>query len=249
VRKIYFVPLLFVSIFLILNINAMSFAQTEEEYPEPSYCDPDHFSKFEITPASSNGSNNSSKILRLRVFRLGEVVIAGMGIGKSPTNLMKNLVLNYSPKADQVNYCTWFFGSANNSAEKAFNYRPIPGTVFLTLDFDNVPKNFLKILYSSFIPSPSIPPYQNFISCVENENFIGLGCNNQQHRGPTVFGMILAFSGCSPRHATEIANNIWGLNGVPYFMRLSVSQAGYDLGKAHPKEREALAKKFSSQTH
>jgi len=216
------------------NTTPASMFSSATNTNEPSYCNPSTFSKFEISPPA-----NSSKILNLHVYRLGHVVLAGMAIGKSPTSAMEALAKSYSAKVDQVNYCTWFVGSGNSSAQKAFNYLPVPN--LFTLNINNAASTFMNILGSSFFQDNN-----NFISCAETDGYLAVGCNEQQHRGPSVFGMILAFSGCTPEHATAIANNIWGLNGIKQEVRLSIVKAAYDYGNANHNDQAKLEQQLSN---
>ena len=99
---------------------------------------------------------------------------------------------------------------------------------------------FMNILEKTFDSSST-----SFLSCASEQHYIALGCNGMRHRGPTVFGMLLAFSGCSPKNALEISNQIWGLNGVKRKVRLAVIEKAYELGASHRSSREKLAQLFS----
>ena len=85
----------------------------------------------------------------------------------------------------------------------------------------------------------------SFLSCAENRHYLALGCNSMAHRGPTVFGMLLAFSGCTPEHSLEIVNHIWGQNGVSDETRLTLIQEGATHGKTRPESREHFRELFS----
>ncbi len=87
----------------------------------------------------------------------------------------------------------------------------------------------------------------NFLNCAKEEKYIALGCNEMMHRGPTVFGMLLAFSGCEPEHALEIVNQTWGLNGVKRKVRLAVIRKAFELASTHPESRKQLQELFSSE--
>jgi hypothetical protein len=67
------------------------------------------------------------------------------------------------------------------------------------------------------------------------------------HRGPTVFGMLLAYSGCSAEHSLEITNQIWGLNGVKRKVRLAIIRKAYELGNTQKESRKRLAELFSAK--
>lgn len=86
----------------------------------------------------------------------------------------------------------------------------------------------------------------SFLSCAERHGFIAMGCNSQRHRGPTVFGMMLAYSGCGAENSRKIANKIWGGNFVRDKVRRKVNQAAHELGLAQPDRSARLRALFSA---
>ena len=65
-----------------------------------------------------------------------------------------------------------------------------------------------------------------------------------KHRGPTAFGMVLAALGCSPEHAAEIVNRLWGLNDIPAENRLAAIRRAYDSGARQPELRARLQRQL-----
>ncbi|MBF0362365.1 MAG: hypothetical protein HQK49_15215 [Oligoflexia bacterium] len=218
---------------------------------EPTYCDPNKFANFEVKYNNNNNNNNNNNtstalnsidqksIQRLHLFQLGSVVVAGMAIGKSTTKEMAKLATNYSSSISENSYCTWYVGRTNKVAANKFNYKHISG---VSLVFPRLASwMFMRKLRGSFFYEEN-----NFLDCAEKHHYIAVGCDAQKHRGPSVFGMILSFSGCTPRHAAEIVNNIWGLNGVPAKTRFAIIEAAYQLGNSNPIQRMKLQTLFSN---
>ncbi|HLE00069.1 MAG TPA: hypothetical protein VJB59_07410 [Bdellovibrionota bacterium] len=200
---------------------------SEATAEEPAFCDPDRFMSFEETPVVRG-------IDRLRVFRIGRLTLAGMAIGASEASDVIGLAETYSVTADD-HYCTWYVNKGNKEAEAEFNFRYVSNPLYSSPS--RAAKEFMGTLDSSFKGGPGVP---SFWSCAINQGYIAMGCNGQMHRGPSVFGMILAFSGCSSEHALTIANRIWGLNGVLPEVRLAIIQAARDFGDSRPDLRAKL---------
>jgi len=215
----------------ILSFN--SYAQNVIE--EPSYCSPEKFAQLEINnPVSESEQNN---LQRLHAFKLGKTILVGMAVGNSQTSSTQNFAFQMSDaNVAQSNYCTWYFAKSNKTAVDSFISHPIRSPLFITKK--NAPKVFMKAVQSSFFEDGNF----SFINCAEEHHYIAMGCNEQKHRGPTAFGMLLSFSGCSPDHAAIIVNNTWGLNGFNPKSRLGAIQAAYDYGSKNPEERARLAR-------
>ncbi len=73
-----------------------------------------------------------------------------------------------------------------------------------------------------------------------------MGCDEMKHRGPTAFAMFLSFEGCSPEHSVEIANRLWGENGVSAATRQTVARKGFELGRQRAGIRARLQDLMSS---
>ena len=198
---------------------------------EPPFCVPDVFMKQEI-PEEDSGA-----IKRLRAYRLGSVVLAGMAIGESDAASVAELAAGHEVTADE-RFCTWYVNRGNAAAEQRFHqvYLPNPSS----LSPDNAARRYGELLGPAFAEGKG-----SIWWCLEEKGYLAVGCNGQKHRGPTVFGMVLAALGCSPENAAEIVNRIWGLNGVPPANRLAPIRQAYDLGAEraglHPRLRERLS--------
>ncbi len=204
---------------------------------EPFYCSFDQFSKLEVSsPVQTN------KIYRLHIYKLGAVNLVGMAVGSSNVQQMKNLASFYDQKLDQDKFCTWYLSDSNNTAINVFISHPIPDP--FTISESEAPAVFMEAVQTSFFDDTL-----NFIYCAKKYYYIALGCDAQKHRGPTVFGMLLAFSGCTPEHSSEIVNTIWGLNGLTYNYRLDVINAAYDFGSKNNDKRIELLNIFTGNNN
>ena len=195
---------------------------------EPPYCSLDQFKKAEIKSPVSG-------LKRVHVFQLGETVLAGLAIGQSNAKSVSELSGSFSSAGVQNDYCTWYVNSGNSEAEKRFVHHllPHPMTVSPSTEADT----YLSTMHDSFeLDAPS------FQSCIVQNHYLAIGCNGMMHRGPTVFGMLLAYSGCSAEHAENIVDAIWGLNGVDRAVRLSIISRAFDLGNANPESQRAVAR-------
>jgi hypothetical protein len=212
--------------FLSLTLpQAQSFASEE-----PMYCHPATFYRHEMKPSAE------TKTKRLHLFRLGRVTLAGLSVGGSRPSEVKDLAHEFSSASQSEGYCTWYLNKGNPLARREFNWHYVdhPGT-----NAEKSVRDFEQSLGPSF-DQDSV----SFVSCAENYGYIAMGCDGQMHRGPTGFAMLLAFTGCTPEHSVEIADRLWGLNGVPYETRLAVAKRGFEMGAERPVSRERLARLF-----
>lgn len=217
---------------LFISVSAVT-AAAEPRAQEPAYCDLNAFLKSEVAAPISQS------IQRLHLYRLGNVTVAGMAMGLSKTSEMEALAESFSAGAN-VNFCTWYLNKGNTEAEKSFNHHYVDNPNKLTPE--QAVTQFMGALQSSFTNGAN-----TFLACAETRGYIAMGCNGQMHRGPSGIGMLLAFSGCTPEHAEAIVDRIWGLNGVQYNVRLSIIQAGFDLGSQNPALRQRLQHAFSGR--
>ena len=198
---------------------------------EPPFCVPDVFIKQEIA------EEDAGAIKRLHAYRLGSVVLAGMAIGESEAADVADLAADHGLAADE-RFCTWYVNRGNAAAEKRFSHVYVPNPS--SLSADEAARQYGELLGPAFAEGKGSVWW-----CLEEKGYLALGCNGQKHRGPTVFGMVLAALGCSPENAAEIVNRIWGLNGVPPAHRLAPIRKAYDLGAErsglHPRLRERLS--------
>jgi hypothetical protein len=136
-------------------------------------------------------------------------------------------------------YCTWYVNDANPVAAYAFNFHPLPHP---TAESEKIAEIYITEMASSFHQDKT-----SFLSCAEQFGYLGLGCDGMMHRGPTLFAMLLSYAGCSPEHSTEIANRIWGENGVPSKTRIAAAKRAAELAEANPRESGRLRKLFEGE--
>ena len=193
------------------------------EAAEPAFCVPDTFLAHEIAAAAPSG------VVRLHAFRLGAGVLAGMAIGDSDAAAVARLAEG-SGLTGADRYCTWYVNRGNRGAERLFRQIYLPNPSSLRAD------EAAEVYGELFGPALTEGP-DGLWQCLDEKGFLAVGCNGQKHRGPTAFGMILAALGCTPEHAAEIVNNLWGLNDVPAATRLAVIRRGHEIGARNPELR------------
>lgn len=199
---------------------------------EPAYCDPEVFRHLEVPMPSAEAS-------RLHAFRIGAVTLAGMAVGNSRVEAVEDVARELSTAGPDEKYCTWYYNVRNPEAARVFNHHPVLASP-IQMRPAEATETFLQVVAPSFDQGEI-----SVISCVERFGYVALGCDAQQHRGPTAFAMLLAFSGCTPEHAVAIVDGLWGLNGVPLEVRTAVARAGYDLGQQRPESRRRLQAKLT----
>lgn len=182
---------------------------------EPVYCDPAQFSKFEVQ-YSGRGPKN------LRVFKIGKLTLAGMAIGYSDAADVAKTATTYGNATSANNYCTWYLNNGNSEAEKNFTWIDLPKPS--GSNYQSMGDQYISLIGGQFDEAEV-----SFVSCALNTGYVGIGCNAQHHRGPSVFAMILGYAGCSPQHAAAIANKIWGTNGIKPQMREALAQRASEL--------------------
>lgn len=211
---------------LVATLTTQAFAT------EPSYCDPKVFYSKEI-------KTKTRGLKRAHFYQLGEVKVLGVGVGTSNTNDLVEFAKKYSTAESSDKYCTWYYNQGNFDASNRFTHIYLKNPDDLTTVTG--PKEYggkLKDQFSHAVTS--------YLSCAINHKYIAMGCNSQKHRGPTVFGMMLAFSGCSPAKSAEIVNTVWGLNGIEAEVRQSIIAEGKRLGDLDPEARMRLQKAFGN---
>jgi hypothetical protein len=218
-----------------VQIAVVSFVlgATAPVFAEPEYCSVDHFEKNELAfPVP--GKN----LKRIHTFKLGKVTLSGLGVGETSTSKVKSLSRIHSRGATKAQkYCTWYFNTLNLPSMLEFRWIHLPRP-------RGSPSIELEEKYMSRVQDEFFENDLNFLDCAKDHGFIALGCNSMKHRGPTVFAMLLAFSGCRAETATEIANHFWGLNGIEKDTRQSLAQAAYDYGLKNPVPSESLRNLF-----
>ncbi len=217
-----------------------SFATWALPNAEPSYCEPSAFYKREIQSPLS--PNENKDLPRLHAFHVGSVTLAGLAVGDSKTPITKKLALTMSDlNVEDNKFCTWYFAKGNKSALASFISRPLPDP--FSIKVETSAKIFMDAIQSSFFNNEGM----NFIDCAKDHHYIAMGCTEQRHRGPTVFGMLLAFSGCTPEHSATIVNTIWGLNTLKPEVRFTAIKAAYNYGSVHSEKRNELAELFTRE--
>lgn len=196
---------------------------------EPAYCNPKNFMAKEVDPHES--------IWRDHAFQMGKVLILGGAIGYSNSRKVAEFVENYSDASEADKYCTWYFNEGNDNAAAKFNHFYVTNPKKVTVT--SGPKEYRQVLKDQFAKSKT-----SFLSCIEKHKILVMGCNGQMHRGPTVFGMMLSFSGCSSKNSLAIVNDLWGKNGVKPEVRQAIIEEGYKMGSEDPQARLRMQKAF-----
>lgn len=197
---------------------------------EPAYCNPTTF-------YSKETKVNNSELERAHLYLLGKTKVLGMAVGNSDATETANFAQTQSSARATDKFCTWYFNKGNKKAEAWFTHRYVSNPSGLTTVTG--PQKYNETLKDEF--ANAIP---SFLSCAKQHKYIAMGCDGQKHRGPTVFGMMLAYSGCSPQNAATIVNKVWGLNGVKAEVRLAIITEGKKLGDADPEARRQMQAAF-----
>ncbi len=207
----------------ILFVSHLTQASDFSQMAEPAYCDLNTFKSLEVKSAVSG-------LPRLHAYQVGRVLITGLAVGDANTNTLIKFNTHYSNVSASDKYCTWYLNQGNQAAEKAFAWRPLSKPTST-----KVINEYMTKIGPEFDKNAV-----NMVSCAENKRLITLGCQGMRHRGPTVFGMLLAYSGCSAVSATKIVNSVWGNNGIKTEVRQAIMQKAYELGVAHADKSAAL---------
>jgi hypothetical protein len=188
---------------------------------QPAFCEPSNFKKFEVQ------YNAKQKPQNLHVYKIGGLTLAGLAVGHSQVSDVVALAQTFSSAGASENYCTWYLNDGNKDAQKAFvwNYVPRP----TGSNYQDMGSIYLKALGDDFDQNNI-----SFLSCALSHGYIAMGCDGMRHRGPSVFAMLLAYAGCSPEHAAQIATEIWGSNGIKLQMRTELARLAADIGAANP---------------
>jgi hypothetical protein len=199
----------------------------EVQSSEPAYCDLNSLRKLEVKALSG-------KLERLHAFQIGNVMVAGLAVGHSSVRDVATMATYYGKAGPADGYCTWYINDGNGQAKKAFNWRSV--------DRPNSSGNVKQ--YISKLGPALDQNKNNMVSCAEKYGYIALGCDGMKHRGPTLFGMLLSYSGCSPQRADKIVTTIWGTNGTNQKVRQTIMQKAYEQGLAHAQQSQILQNQF-----
>lgn len=212
---------MFLRALLLVLVTLPALASTE-----PRFCDPAKFHEYER-------GNNIPNIKRIHVYQLGQLTLVGMAVGGSDYRYEQSLAQQYgvAPGGPEKS-CTWYANNGNDEARAAFNgaYLPRPW-----LRGPSVAKEYAAIMSPWFDEDAT-----SMWSCAMNQHYVAMGCDSQMHRGPSVFAAFLAYSGCTPHHAMEIANKVWGENFVPPETREAIAAVGGAIGDSHAAKRADL---------
>lgn len=214
------------ALFSVLVLSSQTFAATPAA-GEPKFCNVERFSELER-------GNNIPYLDRVHVFQIGKLTLAGLGVGNSDHRYVESLANQYSRYGADEKSCVFYFNDGNEAAEEAFNHVYAPSPVLRGKSIANKYEALITPLFDDTATS--------FVSCATKHNFIALGCDGMRHRGPSVFAMLLAYAGCLPESASEIANAVWGTNHVPRSTRLEIARRGYTAGNQNPAARAKLQK-------
>jgi hypothetical protein len=214
-----------VALLFLFTVSAQ--ANSDMSLAEPGYCDLANFRAREVKQVTG-------QLKRLHAYQLGSVVVAGLAVGESSASGVTKLANHFSNASAQDGYCTWYINQGNSQAEKAFNWKPVSKPTS-----SSAVKEYMSKL------GPALDQNKNnMVRCAENNRYIALGCQGMKHRGPTFFGMLLAYSGCSAKSANKIVNTVWGTNGISASLRETIMQKAYELGRAHPEQSSKLQQQF-----
>ncbi len=192
---------------------------------EPAWCDAATFSQYER-------GNNIPYLEREHVYQFGDLTLVGLAVGRSDYRYVQSLSQQYANTDAYEKSCTWYFHEKNDDAVKSFNHKYVSNPM---LKGASAAKEFEEKISPLFLESTV-----NFMSCAERHGYVAMGCHGMKHRGPSVFAMFLSFSGCTPEHATKIANKVWGNNFVFTKTRTAIARKGWELGNANPEARKRL---------
>lgn len=203
---------------------------------EPAYCNPPAFMALRQT-------YDNKKLDREHLFQLGAVKVMGLAVGDSEVSATQAAAVALSRNGAGVRgdrYCTFYYNDGSSEAEDAFVWEYLSKPTG---------KNYAKVSaeYMSSIGDLFDTRAQSFLGCAERSGYIAMGCDGMRHRGPSVFGMLLSYSGCSPKRAAVIVNAIWGTNGIEPSMREALNQKAFDLGRSHATQSARLRALFSGQ--
>jgi hypothetical protein len=214
----------------LFSVFALLFTLAQSHAAEPAYCTYSEFMKHKIRYDRSGLDND-------QVFQFGAFHLAGLAVGESRLSAVVAMSDELSDSGRNEKYCTWYLNDGNDQAARAFNWFNLERP---NSDIQGSVRHYRDVLKGVFADNAI-----NMVDCALKHGFVALGCDGMKHRGPTVFGMLLAYSGCSPKNAAQIVNTIWGLNTVPAASRLAVIEEGYRMGTANATARQQLQQVFS----
>ncbi|RYZ72847.1 MAG: hypothetical protein EOP05_10595 [Proteobacteria bacterium] len=216
----------------LLAAQAHAEQSTQTSSSEPRYCTVEAFKKLER-------GNNIPYLDRAHVFQVGQLTLAGLGVGNSDHRYVQSLADQYGDYQAYEKSCVFYFNKGNDDAIAAFNQQYVTSPI---LKSKKVASKYDEVI-SPLIDQTAV----NMLSCAEDHKFIAMGCDGMRHRGPSVFAMLLAYSGCTAENATKIANAVWGTNHVPTGTRTAIAQKGWEAGNRNPAGRARLQKLMTTR--
>lgn len=215
-------------------VSASAFAAPAPTPSEPSWCNVETFKSFER-------ETTTPYLKRAHTFQVGKLKLVGLGVGASDHRWTRYMAESNSKFQAYEKSCTFYFNDGNPDAITAFNQQYVSSPIFKS------PSSGIAQKYEDLI-SPMIDKNTvNMIGCAQKHGYLAMGCDGMKHRGPSVFAMFLAYSGCSAKSATKIANEVWGNNFVPTNTRESIAQKGFEAGARNPAGRRQLQRLFSAK--
>jgi hypothetical protein len=218
-------------------------AVAKPQAPIPGYCTLEGLKSRMIW----DGGEYSGGLLRARVFQVGKVTLAGLGVGGSEVPAVEAFSDHHvrpGSAGPQKKYCTFYVNEGNDEASVVFDWEYLPK-----------PSGLSTWAYELMTGLTAAEGYHRYyavhvprmIACAEDAGYVALGCDGMRHRGPTVFAALLSFSGCPAEQTARTVNAIWGLNGVLAASRLAMIQDAYDQGQADPLLSSRLRALFQGQ--
>lgn len=191
--------------------------------PEPQWCSPSEFMKNEIT--GQPGIRQAGKFERGRVFKVDGITLVGVGVGKSDHVGLQRMYdsLSQSSTGQDPKYCTWYFNEGNKPAQRVFNHFPMSKP---SSNAGKAEREWMAKLGGIFEGNAN-----NVKKCLEEDKYVAFGCNGQKHRGPTAFGMLLSYMGCSAENSEKITRQLWGLNGIKATSRVAINRGAFRAGQ------------------
>jgi hypothetical protein len=203
---------------------------------EPSYCHIDNLEGRSVEYQRRAGAPN-----RFYAFQLGSVKVAGMAVGESDSDDVAAVAMALGRGlGSRQNYCTWYVNDGNPEARRRFNWHYLPKPS--GSNYDATGDRWMDIVGDEFDHAAL-----NFVDCAVDYGYLAMGCDGMKHRGPTLFAMMLAYSGCTPEHAAEVANRLWGNNGIKTEMRVALARRARALAEAHPDQAARLRAAFGQK--
>lgn len=217
---------------------------------EPHYSNLETFKTLEVSLGTTDALKKK-KIKNAHAFKLGDVMLIGLAVGDSNPASVMQLAIEHARSAPDLNYCTWYLNHPKSSepfdqtsrieAARLFNHRDIKRSPSLLQEQEAIVEIWDAIEKVFFEESPS------FLECVLDQHYLAIGCNGMVHRGPTVFGMLLAFTGCSVQHSLEIIDYFWPSEGLKNEVRRALLQKAYAFGQQHQEQSDRFTSALTAE--